>query len=195
MCNDDKAAQNSLLQLPNYAPIHQIRDNHYRVGWGDVAGYVHNSLDFKISRKVIYKNHETHLFLVWDLNINSLDYSINTTVCNFFLAFQNGFFSLINRPTGITKSSATIIDHMLTNTIIDSEGQSCIIKTDISDHFAVFALMKTSLILSNIKKTFIKRDIKVVSIQYIKSILNSVDCNLITEISTPNSSYNIFKYR
>ena len=138
------------MQLPNYAPIHQIRDNHYRGGWGGVAVYVHNSLDFKISRKVICKNHETHLFLVWDLNINSLDYSINTTVCNFFLVFQNGFFSLINRPIGITKSSATIIDHMLTNTIIDSEGQSCIIKTDISDHFAVFALMKTSLILSNI---------------------------------------------
>ena len=26
-CNDDKAAQNSILQLPNYTPIHQIKNN------------------------------------------------------------------------------------------------------------------------------------------------------------------------
>ena len=81
---------------------------------------------------------------------------------------------------------------MLTNTIIDSEVQSGIIKTDISDHFAVFALMRTSLVQPNIKKTFIKRDINEDSIKYFKSILNSVDWNLITQTSTPDSSYNIF---
>ena len=48
---------------------------------------------------------------------------------------------------------------MLTNTIIDSEVQSGIIKTDISDHFAVFSLMRTSLVQPNLKKTFIKRNI------------------------------------
>ena len=80
---------------------------------------------------------------------------------------------------------------MLTNTIIDSEVQSGIIKTDISDHFTVFALMKTSLVQSNIKKTFTKRDINEDSIKYFKSILNSVDWNLITQTSTPDSSYNI----
>ena len=84
---------------------------------------------------------------------------------------------------------------MLTNTIIDSEVQSGIIKTDISDHFAVFALMRTSLVQPNIKKTFIKRDINEDSIKYFKSILNSVDWNLITQTSTPDSSYNIFLHK
>ena len=98
---------------------------------------------------------------------------INTNVCDFFnLIFQNGIFPLINRPTRVTKSSATIIDHVLTNTIIDSEVQSGIIKIDISDHFAVFALMKTSLVQPNIKKTFIKQDINQNVIEYFKSILN-----------------------
>ena len=81
---------------------------------------------------------------------------------------------------------------MLTNTIIDSEVQSGIIKTDISDHFAVFALMRTSLVQPNLKKTFIKRDINEDSIKYFKSILNSVDWDLITQTTTPDSSYNIF---
>ena len=81
---------------------------------------------------------------------------------------------------------------MLTNTIIDSEVQSGIIKTDISDHFAVFALMTTNLVQWNIKKIFTKRYINEDSIKYFKFILNSVDCNLITQTSTPGSSYNIF---
>ena len=104
-------------------------------------------------KTLICKNHEKPLFLVGDLNINYLDYSINTNVRDLFnLIFQNGIFPLINRATRVTKSSAAIIDHVLTNTIIDSEIQSGIIKTDISDHFAVFAFMKTNLVQPNIKK-------------------------------------------
>ena len=48
-CNYDKAAQNSLLQLPNYTPIHQIRNNGQR--GGGMVLYVHNSLNFKILKK------------------------------------------------------------------------------------------------------------------------------------------------
>ena len=48
------------------------------------------------------------------------------------------------------------MDHVLTNTAKDAEVQNGIMKTDISDHFAVFALMKTSLVQTNIKKNFHK---------------------------------------
>ena len=144
-------------------------------------------------KTLICKNQGKPLFLVGDLNINSLDHSINTNVRDFFnLIFQNGIFPLINRPTRVTKSSATIIDHVLTNTIIDSKVQSGIIKNDISDHFTVLALMRISLVQPNIKETFIKQDINENSVKYFKSILNSVDWNRITETSTPDSSYNIF---
>ena len=94
-------------------------------------------------KTLICKNQGKPLFSVGDLNINSLDHSIGTNVRDFFkLIFENGIFPLINRPTRVTKSSARIIDHVLTNTIIESG----IIKTDISDHFAVFVLMRTSLV-------------------------------------------------
>ena len=45
-CNDDKAAQNLLLQLSNYTPIHQIKNNGQK--GGGVVLYVRNSLNFKI---------------------------------------------------------------------------------------------------------------------------------------------------
>ena len=102
-------------------------------------GDAHKFLDEMKGQVIKNKFQEKPLFLVGELNINSLDYSRNTYVCNFFnFVFQNGIFPVINRPTRVTKSSATIIDHILTNTITDSHNQSRIIKTDISDHFAFF---------------------------------------------------------
>ena len=54
------------------------------------------------------------------------------------------FFPAINRPTRITKTSETAIDHILTNTILDFEVHSGIIKNDISDHFGIFCVLKTN---------------------------------------------------
>ena len=44
-------------------------------------------------------------------------------------------FPVINRPTRVTKTSATITDHILTNAIIDSPLHGGIVKTDIIDHW------------------------------------------------------------
>ena len=116
------------------------------------------------------------LFLVGDLNTNSLDYSRNTCVRDFFnLVFQNDIFPVIKRSIRVTKSSAKIIDHILTNTLVESHTQSGITKIDISDHPAVFPLLKTNLELTNIRKTIIKRDKNEYSMKYFKAIFNSTD--------------------
>ena len=91
-----------------------------------------------------FKRQEKQIFLAGVFNINSIDYSWNTIVRDVFnLAFQNSIFPVINIPTRVIKTSGAIIDHILTNTIIDSPMHSGIVKTDISDHFAVFCLLKT----------------------------------------------------
>ena len=102
---------------------------------------------------------------------------------------------MINRPTRVTKLSATVIDHILTNTIIDPHIQIGIIKTDISDHFTVFHLIKTNLEQTNIKKTIIKRDINEDSMKYCKAIFNSTDWDLLPQTSSTNDSYNMFLER
>ena len=94
----------------------------------EIKQVVHNS-----------KQSTESFFLVGDLNLNSLDYTSSTPVKNFFnLAFENGIFPVINRPTRVTWASATAIDHILTNTIMDQDLQNGIIKLDISDHFLIF---------------------------------------------------------
>ena len=93
-------------------------------------------------KSCIIKNkfREKPLLLVGGLNINSLNYSKSTHVRDFLnFVFQNGICPVINRPTRVTKWSATIIDHILKNTLRDSNIQSGIIKTNISDHFDIFS--------------------------------------------------------
>ena len=88
----------------------------YRLPRGDD----HKFLDETEGHVIENKFQEKPLFLVSDLNINSLAYSRNTHVRDFFnFVFQNGIFPVINKATRLNKSKATIIDHILTNTIID----------------------------------------------------------------------------
>ena len=85
------------------------------------------------------------LFPAVDININSLDYSSNSIVKQFFnLYFQNGLTLLINRPTRVSRANATCIDQILRNSLIDSEIMPGIIKRDISDHFSIFCTRKAN---------------------------------------------------
>ena len=45
-----------------------------------------------------------------------------------------------NKPTRVTRNTATAIDHIITNTVVDIQFKSGIIQTDLSDHFPIFAL-------------------------------------------------------
>ena len=101
----------------------------------------------EIEQVVHNSKHSTKSFLLeGDLNLNSLDYTSSTPIKNFFnLAFENGIFLVINRPTQFTWASATTVDYILTNTIIDQDLQNGIIKLDISDHFLIFTIFNSKI--------------------------------------------------
>ena len=68
-----------------------------------------------------------------------VDYETVTKVKNFFnLIFEHGLIPVINKPTRITKKSATAIDHIITNSFLKNDIKTGIIKTDTSDHFPIF---------------------------------------------------------
>ena len=88
----------------------------------------------KIDRKLCY------LLGDWNMNLLAYDSHNYTTSCiDLFYSF--GYSPLINRPTRVTSSSATIIDNIFTNnhdaTVDAFQG---ILVTDISDHFPIFHL-------------------------------------------------------
>ena len=43
----------------------------------------------------------------------------------------------INKPTRVTRKTATAIDHILTNSFIDTTIKTGIIKSDVLDHFHI----------------------------------------------------------
>ena len=60
---------------------------------------------------------------------------------------------LIDKPTRITETSATLLDHIITNDINNKDVNNGIAYSDISDHLAVFAIIPTSHKCNLQKKT------------------------------------------
>ena len=108
------------------------------------------------------------------------------------MAFENEIFSVINRPTRVTWASATAIDHVLTNTIMDKDLQNGIIKLNISDHFPIDTIWN-SKIHSQCPKTKIStQTINEVSVEDFKNIFSSMDWNDVLGKTITNESYNQF---
>ena len=106
------------------------------------------------------------IYLLGDFNLNVLEYDSNTKVKGFLnLLFQNSFIPVINKPTRVTRNTATAIDHIITNSFISSDFHTGIIKSDISDHFPIFIICKTrSISIYNEDITVTKRNINEKSI-------------------------------
>ena len=58
------------------------------------------------------------------------------------LMFRNCLIPTVNKPTRITRNIVTAIDHIITNSEINAEFKTGIIKTDISDHFPILFIFK-----------------------------------------------------
>ena len=106
-----------------------------------------------------WKNHCDHLqkiltnatmenkiyFVTGDFNLNCLEFHQSSEIRQFLNnMFEKGAIPLINRPTRVTTSSATLIDNIFTNCVFDTSLKKGIIKTSISDHFIIFAAIKLS---------------------------------------------------
>ena len=89
------------------------------------------------------------LFLAGDFNVNVLDYANNKKVQNFVnLAFEFSMIPTINKLTRVTSCTATAIDNIITNSILDKDFESAIIKTDLSDHFPIIFVIKLKTMFS-----------------------------------------------
>ena len=77
-----------------------------------------------------------------DFNINLLQYrNNNKTTCYVDNIISRGFVPLTDYPTRVTQSTATLLDHIYTNTI-SKDSISGIIITDIADRFGTFYLSR-----------------------------------------------------
>ena len=83
--------------------------------------------------------------------------------------------------------TATAIDHILTNSFIDTNFKSAIFKTDISDHFPMCLFKSESQIIFIYKRVVIT-----LAIELFKQQLYEINWKEIEANQNPNETYNIF---
>ena len=90
-------------------------------------------------------NEYKHGIIMGDMNIDLLKYQSHTNTCNYLdNIFSHGYLPTITKPTRVTPSTATLIDHCYTNDIVNN-GSSGIIINDVADHFGTFYISSSNI--------------------------------------------------
>ena len=134
------------------------------------------------------------LFLLGDYNINCLNYDTNANVRNILnLYFSHGMIPVINKPTRVTKNTQTAIDNIFLNSFFNTQINTGIIKTCISDHFPIF-IVANDITLSLYPKTetIFKRIISENALKEFKVKLSKINWNDTLNENCPDKSYTKF---
>ena len=138
--------------------------------------------------KSINSNQKCYLF--GDFNYDLAKTNHNTHVDEFSeIMFSHSFYSLINKPTRITDTSSTIIDHIWTNTY-SQPIKSGIILHPISDHMPV--IMSTNMNKISRTNTVKKRNFTNENIINFNQELEKIDISTIVNQYKPNHAYEEF---
>ena len=74
-----------------------------------------------------------------------MDFENNKKVENFLnQMFVHNMIPAINKPTRVTRTTATAIDHFISNTVVYTQLKGGIMQTDLSDHFPIILVLQTN---------------------------------------------------
>ena len=148
--------------------------------------------------KVIFNanKEKKNVFIAGDFNIDALKYNKFKSTKQFFdTMFEKGLFPCIHKPTRITKKSQTIIDNIFSN-ILNNDFECGIFKTDISDHFPNFLIVRDIRSINSersIKRSIYKRDLSKQKIESFRKALEETSWNDVTIFNqNTNAAYDIF---
>ena len=141
-------------------------------------------------RKITNKD----LVLVGDFNINVLDFNKSKMGQIFVnLMFRHGLIPTVNKPARVTRNTATAIDHIITNSVINAEFKTGIIKTNISSHFPILFLFKCVVDSTEVREKFIyKRNYSGNSKETFKQKLHEVNWNEVKQSNNASEPYATF---
>ena len=134
-----------------------------------------------------------YIYLMGDFNINLLTKNEDSTDQFVNLMHSFNLLSTINKPTRVTHTSATVIDHIWTNAYANITHNG-IIYDFTSDHFPIFNISLFNVSQGNHRKSeLIKfRNFSDENINSFKNNLNEVDWTLVESIDNPDVAYENF---
>ena len=117
----------------------------YRLPQGDTT-LLEKHLQDLLWRHDVYQKDKSEVLITGDFDINLLDFENNKKVQSFVnLMFPCGMVPVINKPTRVTRYTVTAINHVFTNSNINTEIKSAVIKADISDRFPILFVAKVKV--------------------------------------------------
>ena len=108
--------------------------------------------------------------------------------------FTHSLEQIITRPTRITDQTATLIDHILTNSL-DKVSQSAVIDLGLSDHDLIYCTRKISLPKSYKHNEILVRSMKRYSAEKFLEILREIVFPNYLTYTSVNDAYSNFIYR
>ena len=133
------------------------------------------------------------LYIMGDYNINLLNSDSHKDTGDFINSMYSlSMFPLINKPTRITKYSATLIDNIFTNHLGENfQFLQGILYTDISDHMPIYHIT-TNRIMCSKDRYVIKRLVTEDRKTKFKHKINELDWADIIENTETNPAFNNF---
>lgn len=129
-----------------------------------------------------------------DFNIDLLKLDLNDNSNSFInLMFSSSFYPTISKPTRITKSTATLIDNIFSNTF-EEECKTGLLLTDLSNDLPVFQLNLSETTCSN-RNTQVNKTLRIVNDKSIDGLcheLNDTDFTDVCICVNPEYAYNLF---
>ena len=126
-----------------------------------------------------------------DFNGNLLNYEKHNKTTDFVnMIFSHSMLPIINKPTRVTASSATIIDNIYINDNNPNTFQG-LLCTDISDHLPIFYIIKKNSSCSEPNLVSV-RDYSSQNIDKFTNKLHNINWDAVTNTENPNEAYKTF---
>jgi len=135
----------------------------------------------------VYEN----VFVYGDFNLNVLDLQKNKFVAEYIdTIFSHGFLQLVTKPTRINENSATLIDHILTNSTVQVHD-TFIICSKISDHFPILHQLDFNKVKPKLNPIE-TRSFSEENITKFKRALRDYNWNFVTNLNCTQTAFNDF---
>jgi hypothetical protein len=134
------------------------------------------------------------VYLLGDYNIDLLKVDLHKPSSNFLdILFSYNLLPLINKPTRITASSATLIDNILCNDFqTDQQNYQGIVYSDRSDHFPIYHFRRKPTQIQPKHSYILHRVTKQENISSFKEHCANIDWDSIMSSSSTQDAYSTF---
>ena len=135
-------------------------------------------------------------YLLGDLNIDFFKHDVHRPTSEFLdTIYSYNVYPLITKPTRVTSSSATLIDHILSNDIDISSGHmQGILCTSMSDHFAIFHIagnVSTGKLTQPVSPK-LTRDMRRKNVNKFLDEMHNIDWHNLLRINDAQCAYSTF---